>query len=180
MRKSRWSARRMALDAMLAAMCAALGLLALDFGSLKVTFEALPVLLGALLFGPADGAAIGLLGTGVYQLLRYGVSATTLLWMLPYGVCGLAVGRYAARRGFCLSRGRLVGLAVGGELIITALNTLALYVDSLVYGYEALLFVLLAPRLLLAAAKGAAFAAVLPGLLRAARRALPPGEGVRR
>ena len=55
--------KQLALDSMLAAMCAILGYLALDLGSLKFTFESLPVLLGALLFGPIDGMLIGGVGT---------------------------------------------------------------------------------------------------------------------
>jgi uncharacterized membrane protein len=51
--------KQLVINAMLAAMCAALGALALDMTSIKVTFESLPILLGALLFGPVSGAAIG-------------------------------------------------------------------------------------------------------------------------
>ena len=43
--------RKLALNAVLAAMCAALGALALDLNSIKITFESFPILLGALLFG---------------------------------------------------------------------------------------------------------------------------------
>ena len=87
--------RRLAFDAMLAAMCAVLGALSIDLGNLKITFEGFPVLLGALLFGPLDGLAIGGIGTLVYQLLRYGVSVTTPLWILPYMLAGLLVGLIA-------------------------------------------------------------------------------------
>ena len=79
--------RQMAADSMLAAMCAVLGAVALDVGNLKITLESVPIIVGALLFGSLDGAAIGFVGTLVYQLLRYGVSVTTLLWILPYVVC---------------------------------------------------------------------------------------------
>ena len=57
---------------MLAAMCAVLGAVALDVGNLKITLESVPIIVGALLFGSLDGAAIGFVGTLVYQLLRYG------------------------------------------------------------------------------------------------------------
>lgn len=96
--------RQLTIDAMLCAMCAVLGYVALDLGSIKLTFESLPVLLGALLFGPVDGMFIGGIGTLLYQLVRYGVTATTLLWILPYVVCGLLVGAWARKRDFSLSR----------------------------------------------------------------------------
>ena len=71
--------KKLAMDSMLAAMCAVLGYLSLDFGNLKITFESVPILLGALLLGPIDGMAIGGVGTLLYQLVRYGVSVTTPL-----------------------------------------------------------------------------------------------------
>lgn len=168
------TAKRLAADAMLAAMCTVLGMVALDFISMKITFESLPVLIGALLFGPVEGAAIGLIGTFVYQLLRYGVSATTLLWILPYVICGLLAGLYAARRKFDLTRGQLMGVTVANELLITALNTGVIYVDSIIYGYysKAVVFGMLVPRIALSIGKGVVFALVLPYLLQAVRKAL--------
>ena len=101
--------RQLALNAVLAAMCAALGYLSLDFGNLKITFESVPILIGALLFGGLDGAAIGAVGTLIYQLLRYGVTVTTPLWILPYVLCGLVVGVYARRHDFQRCSGRTDG-----------------------------------------------------------------------
>lgn len=163
--------RQLTLDAMLAAMCAVLGYLSLDMGNLKLTFESLPILLGALLFGPVDGLAIGGVGTLIYQLLRYGVSATTLLWMLPYALCGLLVGLAAKKRGFALSGRAILVLVVLGELLITALNTGVLYIDSKLYGYysPAFIFGSLGIRLVLCVGKGLAFSAVLPSLLQRVR-----------
>ena len=54
--------RQLALDAILAAMCAVLGAVSIDLGNLKISFESLPVLLGALLFGPLDALAVGGVG----------------------------------------------------------------------------------------------------------------------
>lgn len=166
--------RHLTIDAMLAALCAVLGYVSLDLGNLKLTFESLPILLGALLFGPVDGLAIGGVGTLLYQFLRYGISATTLLWVLPYALCGLIVGWRALRRGFRLTQRQILALVVAGELLITTLNTGVLYIDSRIYGYytPAFLFGSLALRLLLCVVKACAFGAVLPGLSGAVRRAL--------
>ena len=109
--------RQMAADSMLAAMCAVLGAVALDAGNLKITLESVPIIVGALLFGSLDGAAIGFVGTLVYQLLRYGVSVTTLLWVLPYVVCGLIIGLYAQKRGFSLSTKQTIIIVVIAELV---------------------------------------------------------------
>ena len=165
---TKWTARRLAADAMFAAMVTVLGLVSISTGNLKITVEALPVFLGALLLGPVDGLAIGGVGTLLYQLLRFGVSATTALWIAPYVLLGLCVGAVSPRQ--------LALLAVLGELGITVLNTGALYVDSLIYGYYSPVFVFgtLPLRLAICAGKGIVLALLLPTLLRVARRALQP------
>ena len=131
---TKWTARRLAADAMFAAMVTVLGLTSISTGNLKITVEALPVFLGALLLGPVDGLAIGGVGTLLYQLLRFGVSATTALWIAPYVLLGLCVGAVSARHGYACMPRQLALLAVLGELGITVLNTGSLYVDSLIAG----------------------------------------------
>ena len=164
--------RQLAIDAMLCAVCAVLGYVALDLGSVKITFESLPILLGALLFGPVDGMLIGGVGTLLYQLVRYGVTATTPLWILPYVVCGLLVGAWARRRDFALSPRQTVVLVVLAELAVTALNTAALYIDSKLYGYWFPGFILgaLGLRLVICVVKAVAFGLILPGVIETVRR----------
>jgi len=164
--------RQLAMDSVLAAMCAALGALALDFNSIKITLESFPILLGALLFGPLDGMAIGFVGTLLYQLLRYGVSATTVLWILPYVVSGLLIGWYAKKKEFHLSMKETVFIALLSELVITALNTGVMYVDARMYGYyfKGFISAMLLPRFGVSIAKGVVFGSVAPKLLEAVRK----------
>lgn len=170
--------RKLALNAVLAAMCAALGALALDLNSIKITFESFPILLGALLFGPLDGLAVGFVGTLLYQLLRYGVSVTTPLWILPYALAGLVTGFYAKRRGFSLTTGQTVGIVVAAEVLVTALNTLVMYIDAKLYGYcfPGFISAMLLLRGAVCIVKAVVFGLVLPKLCARVRRALP-GEG---
>ena len=166
--------KQLALDAMLAAMCAVLGYVALDMGNIKITFESLPILLGALLFGPLDGMLIGGVGTLIYQLLRYGVAVMTPLWILPYVLCGLLVGWWAKRKDFSLSARERIVLVVLGELLVTVLNTGVLYLDSKLMGYWFPGFIsgMLALRLAVCVVKAVVFALVLPSLMQAAGLAL--------
>lgn len=164
--------RQLTIDAMLCAVCAVLGYVALDFLNIKITFESLPILLGALLFGPVDGMLIGGVGTLAYQLVRYGVSATTLLWIMPYILCGLLVGAWSRHRNFVLSRQETVVLVVLGELTVTVLNTIPIYVDSRLYGYyyPGIILGVLALRLIICVVKAIAFGLILPGVAEAVRR----------
>ncbi len=169
--KKQFTVKRLVFDAMFAAICVVLGYVSIDLGNIKITFESLPILLGALMLGPADGALIGLVGTFLSQLLKYGVSATTVLWMLPYILCGLVAGAYAARRSFRLTRAQTVFIVVVAELLVTALNTGVLYLDSKIYGYyyPALIVGALALRLVICVAKAVVFGLILPGLVRLGR-----------
>ena len=167
-------AKQIAVDGMLAAVCAALGYLALDMGSMKVTLEALPILLGALLFGPVDGVLIAFVGTAISQLLYYGISVTTLLWMLPYVLCGLFAGLYAKRRGFSLGGKQTVLIIVLCEILISLLNTGVLYLDSRIYAYwfPGFISAALLVRAGICIATAVAFSAILPVLLRAVKKAI--------
>lgn len=166
--------RQLTLDAMLCALCAVLGYVALDLGNVKLTFESLPILLGGLLFGPVDGMLIGGVGTLIYQLLRYGVPATTLLWIVPYIVCGLIAGAWGRINHFRLERAQTVFLVVCAELAVTGLNTVPIYVDSKLYGYyyPGIILGVLALRLVISVGKGIAFGLILPELIGTIRRVL--------
>ena len=176
--KRRFTTKQMAMDAVLAAVCAVLGYYGPDLGNLKITFEGLPVIVAALLFSAADGAAVGGVGTLLYQLLRYGVSATTLLWILPYVLCGLLVGRIADRCAPEKSYLRLGATVLAGEGLIFLLNTLVIFLDSKIYGYYSFPYVFgsFFLRLGICAAKTALYAAVLPTVLSALRRGGAPGR----
>ena len=166
--------RQLTLDAMLCALCAVLGYVALDLGNVKLTFESLPILLGGLLFGPVDGMLIGGMGTLIYQLLRYGVSATTLLWIVPYVVCGLIAGTWSRLNHFRLERAQTVFLVISAELAVTGLNTIPIYVDSKLYGYyyPGIILGVLTLRLVISVGKGIAFGLILPELIGTIRRVL--------
>lgn len=166
--------KRLATVGMLSAMCAVLGYISIDLGNLKFTFESFPVLIAALIGGPLDGFFVGALGTLIYQLLRYGVSITTLLWISPYALCGVLVGCYAMSKNFSLSRKQLTAVIILNELLISVINTGVLYIDSVVYGYynPVYIFGSIVPRFVVCIAKAAVFAAVMPAVLQAVRRAL--------
>lgn len=157
---------------MLAAMCAVLGAVSIEMGNMRLTLESVPIMIGALLFGPADGAIIGFVGSFLYQVIRYGFSATTLLWILPYVVSGLIAGCCAKRCGFELNTRQTILTVVLAELTITTLNTGVLYIDSRIYGYYSAVYVFgtLLPRYAICVGKSVVVGALLPPLLRAVRQ----------
>lgn len=128
--------KRLVTDAVCAAMYFALALISLPLGAMTISVKSLAVIVGALLFGPLDGLIIGVLGEFLYQLLSYGLSVTTPLWILPSGLLGLVVGLYGMRKAF-----RPTALQAGiasllGLLINTTVTTGVMWVDCQIYGYS--------------------------------------------
>ena len=159
---------QLTINAMLAALCAVFGYISLDFGNLKITFESVPVLMAALMYGPVSGALVGGIGTLIYQILRYGVSATTLLWMLPYIAAGLIAGAYAKKSKFNNTNKQIVFIIAVMEIMIFAVNTAVILIDSLIYGYYSAAYVFgsLGVRFVLCIGKSIVFGIVMPGILK--------------
>ena len=127
----------MVFDALLMSVHAVLAFFSIDTAGLKFTFEGLPIILGGLMFGPIDGFIIGALGSLIAQLYEYGLSITTVLWIIPHGVRGLLVGWYSKKHGYMLDDRQLVFITALSAIITTTLNTPVIYLDAVIFGYEA-------------------------------------------
>ena len=103
----------------------------------KFTFEAFPIYVASLLLGPVDGLIVGGVGSFIYQILfsGFGITATTILWILPHAISGYVAGLIAKSKNFSLDFKMTCLTVIISNLIVTALNTLALYVDAKIVGY---------------------------------------------
>ena len=144
MSKTRFPVRRIAIDAVLIAMYFGLSLLSVEIGGIKLTFASLPTLICAMLFGPVDGFLVGFLGAFMEQMIKYGFTATTLLWVLPpairglfVGVCALLLKKYMSVDAILSTKRPYVYFVVTliSGAIVSALNTLVFYVDGKMFGY---------------------------------------------
>lgn len=126
--------------AVMAALYLPLARMAIEIGTLKLSFGSLPVTVLAMLAGPAEAVAAAAIGEFLKQLLSYGFTATTLLWVIPSVLRGLLIGLAAsrlARTGRCLEERAVLCYAVnvGAALVTTLANTLVIWADSVLYGY---------------------------------------------
>lgn len=138
----RRSIYRLTIDALLAAICFVLGgYIKLDFVVVKITFEAFPVLLAAMMYGPADGAMVGLIGTFLCQVLAYPLSATTVLWILPYVIMGAVIGLYAKHWHFQNTTRQIRFCVCAAEFMVFVMNTFVIYADAKIYGYYSFAYV---------------------------------------
>lgn len=142
--KRGFAGKRMAMVAMLTAVYVALSTLAIVVGGMKLTFEHLPVIICAVIFGPVDGMLVGGLGEFINQMMTYGLTPTTLLWMAPALVRGLSMGLGAKLLDRHLGRSALLNqrfpvalliYSVVTGLVCAGINTFTLYVDSRMFGY---------------------------------------------
>ena len=165
------------LSGVMAALYVGLDFLAVSvsapFGNtLKISLSGLPVMLVAMLGGPLWGAATGFVGAFIGQLLTYGFSATTLLWVLPAVVRGVSMGllfRWFKKR---TTPAVLTVQTVISSLLVTALNTAVLILDARIYGYSTTAAVLTAVpgRIVAGVITAVIFALMLPTILQSLRK----------
>ncbi|MBR3355712.1 MAG: hypothetical protein IKG47_10235, partial [Oscillospiraceae bacterium] len=95
-------------------------------------------------------------------------TATTLLWVLPHAASGLIVGLLAKRMKEPWSVTKVAVITVISALCVTCLNTLAMYVDSKMYGYysKAFVFGALGVRIITGIVTAVVFALIMPTLLK--------------
>ena len=173
MEKSRFTVRQLTMCALLAAMVAVLAAVSVTTNAFKVTFESFPIYIAGFLLGPECGLIVGTLGSFIYQILMFGVSATTVLWILPYSILGLVCGLYARKNNYDLSAKQYLLVTMLCELMVTVLNTGTIYVDSHIYGYytPALIVGALGLRLIICLCKGLVFGGLMPKLISTVRKA---------
>lgn len=137
-----FTVRRIVYDGMLAAIYVVLSTLGIHFGNvLTITFASLPTTLAALIFGPGDAFLIGLLGEFLAQYMKYGITLTTPLWILPPAIRGLLIGIAAMiykKKGTDMMdhRFQALGILMGVAIIVSFVNSLAMFVDAEVYHYS--------------------------------------------
>ena len=165
--------KRLVYDALLIALCTVLGYVSIDMQVMKLTLENLPVIIGAVLFGPVDGMLIGGIGTLLYQMLKYGLDATTVLWVIPYVISGLFVGFVAKKKNFDLKLWEMIVLLVVNGLIVTGLNTVSLFIAyKYVYMMPTESVIAAIPtRLLTSVAKSVIYALAVPLLVKGLKAA---------
>ena len=133
---------RIVIVGMLAALCFVLSAyVSVKAGSMKFTFAGLPILLAALLFGPVDGMLVGGIGEFLSQIIGYGLTPTTVLWLIPAVVRGLMVGLYAKAKKGAPGIVGTSAMIILSSLVVTLLNGLVIWADAVIMGYYSFAYV---------------------------------------
>lgn len=165
-------ATRLAFDAMFVAIYFVLSsFVSIKTGIIEFSFSTIPIFLCAFLCGFPDAVAVSVCGAFLEQLI-YGLAPNTVLWMLPVVILGVYTGLLVLLyRRKPLSVVFMIVAIVCGELLFTAVNTAALYIDSMIYEYPVKALVLLVPpRLANCGVRCVCSVAVVPALYTALKR----------
>ena len=138
-------------------------------GVFKLPLGALPIIIAAVQCGPLMGAAVGLIGTFLTQLITYGLTPTTALWILPAGIRGVCMGLLFIAFRRSMKTLPLIAEITISSIIVTAVNTLVIYLDSVIYGYytPAIVWGGLFVRIITGVISSVVFALILPTVVRA-------------
>ena len=137
----RFQTKTICLVGVLAALYVPLSLFAgVQVGNVRISFGSLPVVVCALLFGPLEAALVAMVGEFFKQLLTFGVTYTTVLYLIPPALRGAIVGAAALwtlRRGRRLEERRVLcyAVCVVAAMVTTAGNTLVNLLDSIIFHY---------------------------------------------
>ena len=120
-----FSTQKLVTNALLIALHVILGRVAsIRIGnSLSISVSGITEVIAGLLFGPVSGGAVGLLGSLINQLFGYGLTVTTVLWILPAGVKGLLCGWYAKANGYEMNPLQILWVLVVTAVVVTTMNT---------------------------------------------------------
>ena len=139
---SRLNAKVICRVALLAAMYFLLNMLEIRTpGNLHITFDWLPVVVSALAFGPMEAVLVAIFGELLNQIISpYGITATTLLWVIPPMIQAAIIGVVALRAQAAGKRmeNRPVmcyTVSILAAIVTTAANTAVIWLDSVIYGY---------------------------------------------
>lgn len=165
------NAKRLTTNAVLIALYVVLSFVSLNFGFLKLSFALLPIFLSALCFGAVDAVAVGAVASFIQQMLTYGFTATTVLWMLPPIVLGALVGLYARAKRFDMTTRQHAFIIAIGCLTVTTINTVVMLIDGWVYGYPvAFTFSVVSLRYVSSIAMAVIYTIVAPRVVALIRR----------
>ncbi|MDY4187995.1 MAG: ECF transporter S component [Candidatus Enterosoma sp.] len=131
--------RRLALSGVLAALYLALCYLDISFGRYKITLAATVIYFVSFCFGQADCFFVCFVGVFLDQLL-YGLTPTTLLWMLPPLLRPILINPityHYGKKGIHMEDKKIlsISLIIVSSLLVSATNSLVFYLDSLIIGY---------------------------------------------
>ncbi len=168
------STHQIVLYGVLAALFVILSFISVGTNDFKASFESLGTLVAGITLGPLAGLLVGVVGEFVFQIIQYGIDATTVLWLIPYAVSGLTAGLIAKHWKFDLDAKKIAVAVICSELILTLLNTPVNAVSAIIQGWGNWLTILggIPLRLAIMAVRMIIFIIIVPPLYKALNKVI--------
>lgn len=146
---SRKQIRLLVIDSLMIAMYVVLNTITeIPIGNIKITFGPLPIIFIAFYLGIRHVTIVAAIAEFLSQLLGYGLTLTTPLWILPVVVRGVLICILASlilktknndiRR---MKHYEYFTIILITGFIVTILNTAVIAVDALIFGYYSYAYV---------------------------------------
>lgn len=131
------SIRQISIAAVMAALSIILSVVSVKTDTSKFTIEGFPLMVAGILYGPLTGGLAGLVAGFISQVIFYGITPTTPLWMLSSLVWGISGGlfHFWLRRNYHSLLAIIVAVFTT-SLLVTSVNTAAMVLDGVIYGYN--------------------------------------------
>lgn len=126
---------RICVCAILSALYFIFDLISIKAGPFKISVSGLPIILVAIIYGPIDAMIVGFTGAFLGQMVSFGFTPTTILWCIPAVVRGLFVGLFTKKLNIKERPISLIIIIVISSLLVTTINTVVMYIDSVIYNY---------------------------------------------
>ena len=141
----------------------------LNFQTIKVTTQNLPIYLAAMTLGMIPGALVGFVGMFISQILTWGFQTTTLFWVLPQTILGGVCG-YIFENSYVKveENPKFYATVIFMQLLITILNTIVNIIDGLINAYYNFITISgsLVVRIITSILTGIVFCIIIPPLVR--------------
>lgn len=171
--KKRNYLKSLCVCSVLAALFVAFELIAMNTGFLlfgnnyQIPISCFPLILASVMFGPLFGTATGLVGAFLSQIIAYGFSWNSLLWMVPTVIYSLSVSLLdlafkKSNKPYILS----IEFAIS-SILLSILNTLVSFLCNYISNLSnALLKVFLPFKLVMAVIFAVIFALIVPPIIK--------------
>lgn len=142
-------------------------LLVINIATLKITLNALPLIIVTLLYGTKTGFITAILATFISQVIGFGIAPLTILWMLPEIIRVLIVGIFNKKTNS--NKIIMTIVIILSSIIITMINTGVIALDALIYNYysKAYVFGNLIFRIIAGIISGIIYAIICPIIVNA-------------
>lgn len=157
---------KMVLFSLSLALFIVLNYASINLEFIKISMKGLPIIFISVVYGPLEGALLGLFGEFFCQLVSpYGLTPTTALWVLPWVAQGLVVGFMFKQKDPRKNIFRWILTVIVSCLTVTLINTFVIWLDAKIFEYPSqLTTITILFRLLGSIASAVIYALLIPAL----------------